>query len=99
MLKITLHDSAREFRLKLEGRLSGPWSPRQLRAATRISAGTHRKGTTELARGEDAPRQGQDFAHLQRVPDPARHPAADLRIPPRQSLGAGMGDRPIPGLD
>src|ERR1017187_41000 len=25
MLKITLHDSAREFRLKLEGRLSGPW--------------------------------------------------------------------------
>ena len=25
MLKITLHDSAGEFRLKLEGRLSGPW--------------------------------------------------------------------------
>lgn len=25
MLKITLHDSAREFKLKLEGRLSGPW--------------------------------------------------------------------------
>ena len=25
MLKITLHDSAREFRLKLEGRLSGLW--------------------------------------------------------------------------
>jgi replication-associated recombination protein RarA len=25
MLKITLHDSARELRFKLEGRLSGPW--------------------------------------------------------------------------
>lgn len=25
MLKITLHDSASELRLKLEGRLSGPW--------------------------------------------------------------------------
>lgn len=25
MLKITLHDSAKELRLKLEGRLSGPW--------------------------------------------------------------------------
>jgi anti-anti-sigma regulatory factor len=25
MLKITLHDSASEFRLKLEGRLAGPW--------------------------------------------------------------------------
>jgi ABC-type transporter Mla MlaB component len=25
MLKITLHDSPSEFRLKLEGRLSGPW--------------------------------------------------------------------------
>jgi anti-anti-sigma regulatory factor len=25
MLKITLHDSATELRLKLEGRLSGPW--------------------------------------------------------------------------
>jgi anti-anti-sigma regulatory factor len=25
MLKITLHDSADEFRLKLEGRLSGAW--------------------------------------------------------------------------
>jgi hypothetical protein len=25
MLKITLHDSAHEFRITLEGRLSGPW--------------------------------------------------------------------------
>jgi hypothetical protein len=25
MLKITLHDSAGEFRITLEGRLSGPW--------------------------------------------------------------------------
>jgi anti-anti-sigma regulatory factor len=25
MLKITLHDSARELRLKLEGKISGPW--------------------------------------------------------------------------
>src|SRR5215471_12170689 len=25
MLKITLHDSAREFRFHLEGRLTGPW--------------------------------------------------------------------------
>jgi anti-anti-sigma regulatory factor len=25
MLKITLHDTASEFRLKLEGRLAGPW--------------------------------------------------------------------------
>jgi hypothetical protein len=25
MLKITLHDSSSEFRLKLEGRLGGPW--------------------------------------------------------------------------
>ena len=25
MLKITLHDTAAEFRLRLEGRLAGPW--------------------------------------------------------------------------
>jgi len=25
MLRITLHDSARELRIKLEGKLSGPW--------------------------------------------------------------------------
>ena len=36
----------------------------QLRTADRISSGARRKGTTELARGEDAPQQRQDHARL-----------------------------------
>jgi hypothetical protein len=39
MLKITLHDSARELRLKLEGKLSGPWVE-ELRQCWRTAAST-----------------------------------------------------------
>jgi anti-anti-sigma regulatory factor len=39
MLKITLHDSARELRLRLEGKLSGPWV-RELRQCWQTAAST-----------------------------------------------------------
>jgi len=39
MLKITLHDSAHEFRLKLEGRLSGLWV-RELEQCWRTATST-----------------------------------------------------------
>ena len=39
MLKITLQDGARELRLKLEGRLSGPWVA-ELRQCWRTAAST-----------------------------------------------------------
>ncbi|HEY1337575.1 MAG TPA: hypothetical protein VGF59_08695, partial [Bryobacteraceae bacterium] len=39
MLKITLHDSARELRIQLEGRLSGPWVA-ELRQCWRTAAST-----------------------------------------------------------
>jgi anti-anti-sigma regulatory factor len=39
MLKITLHDSATEFRLKLEGRLAGAWV-RELEQCWRTAAST-----------------------------------------------------------
>ena len=44
MLKITLHDSSRELRFKLEGRLSGPWV-RELQECW------HTAGSTTLGRG------------------------------------------------
>lgn len=47
MLKITLHDSAREFRLKLEGRLSGPWVP-ELEQCWKTAASTTRGRKTVL---------------------------------------------------
>ena len=39
MLKITIHDSAAEFRFHLEGRLSGPWVE-ELRQCWRTAAST-----------------------------------------------------------
>lgn len=50
MLKITLHDSASELRLKLEGRLSGPWVG-ELRQCWQTARSTtqDRKTTLDLA--------------------------------------------------
>ncbi len=50
MLKITLHDSAPEFRFKLEGRLSGPWVL-ELHQCWKTAASTtqHRKTVTDLS--------------------------------------------------
>jgi ABC-type transporter Mla MlaB component len=45
MLKITLHDSAREFRLKLEGRLSGPWVNELEQVWKTASSTTHGRKT------------------------------------------------------
>jgi anti-anti-sigma regulatory factor len=45
MLKITLHDSAREFRLKLEGRLSGPWVQELEQCWNTASSTTHGRKT------------------------------------------------------
>src|ERR1017187_2255820 len=45
MLKITLHDSAREFRLKLEGRLSGPWVHELEQCWMTASSTTHGRNT------------------------------------------------------
>jgi hypothetical protein len=39
MLRITLHDSARELRIKLEGKLSGPWVE-ELRQCWRTASST-----------------------------------------------------------
>ena len=49
MLKITLHDSAREFRLTLEGRLSGPWVHELEQCWQTASSTTHgRKAVLDL---------------------------------------------------
>ena len=45
MLKITLHDSAGEFRLKLEGRLSGPWVNELEQCWKTASSTTHGRKT------------------------------------------------------
>src|ERR1035437_2927057 len=45
MLKITLHDSPREFRLKLEGRLSGPWVHALEQCWMTASSTTHGRNT------------------------------------------------------
>jgi hypothetical protein len=47
MLKITIHDSASEFRIRLEGRLSGPWVG-ELRQCWRTAASTTGGRTTVL---------------------------------------------------
>jgi len=49
MLKITLHDSSRELRFKLEGKLSGPWV-RELQQCwqTAASATTGRSTVVDL---------------------------------------------------
>jgi anti-anti-sigma regulatory factor len=50
MLKITLHDSALEFRLKLEGRLSGLWVRELEQSWKTASSTTHgRKTVLDLA--------------------------------------------------
>jgi hypothetical protein len=51
MLKITLHDSARELRFRLEGRLSGPWVD-ELRQCWRTAASTTLDRKTVLDLGE-----------------------------------------------
>ena len=50
MLKITLHDSASEFRLNLEGRLAGPWV-RELELCWRTASSTTagRRNVVDLA--------------------------------------------------
>jgi anti-anti-sigma regulatory factor len=45
MLKITLHDSARELRLKLEGRLSGLWVNELEQCWKTASSTTHGRKT------------------------------------------------------
>ena len=51
MLKITLHDSAHEFRLKLEGRLSGLWV-RELHQCWQTASSTTHGRKTVLDLGE-----------------------------------------------
>ena len=47
MLRITIHDSARELRIKLEGKLSGPWVE-ELRQCWRTASSTTAGRTTSL---------------------------------------------------
>jgi len=51
MLKITLHDSAGEFRLKLEGRLSGLWV-QELEQCWKTASSTTRGRKTVVDLGE-----------------------------------------------
>jgi anti-anti-sigma regulatory factor len=51
MLKITLHDSAGEFRLKLEGRLSGLWV-HELEQCWKTASSTTRGRKTVVDLGE-----------------------------------------------
>jgi hypothetical protein len=51
MLKITLHDSAHEFRITLEGRLSGPWVS-ELEQSWRTASSTTAGRKTILDLGE-----------------------------------------------
>ncbi|SPF38942.1 hypothetical protein SBA1_230008 [Candidatus Sulfotelmatobacter kueseliae] len=56
-----------------------------------LTKGRKGRRKNRLPRHENEAEQGQDLAHLQPVPYPLRHPARDLRIPPRQPLSSGMG--------
>jgi ABC-type transporter Mla MlaB component len=47
MLRITIHDSAHELRIKLEGKLSGPWVE-ELRQCWRTASSTTAGRTTSL---------------------------------------------------
>lgn len=62
MLKITLHDSAGEFRLKLEGRLSGPWV-RELELCWKTASSTTqgRKTVVDLGEVDFVDPPGQDL--------------------------------------
>ena|ERR1700730_18563691 len=51
MLKITLHDSSEEFRLKLEGRLSGAWV-RELEQCWKTASSTTEGRKTVVDLGE-----------------------------------------------
>ena len=51
MLRITIHDSARELRIKLEGKLSGPWVE-ELRQCWRTASSTTAGRITSLDLGE-----------------------------------------------
>jgi ABC-type transporter Mla MlaB component len=51
MLKITLHDSSRELRFKLEGKLSGPWV-RELQQCWQTAASTTLGRSTVLDMGD-----------------------------------------------
>jgi anti-anti-sigma regulatory factor len=62
MLKITLHDSAREFRLKLEGRLSGPWVNELEQCWKTASSTTHdRKTVLDLGEVDFVDPQGESL--------------------------------------
>ena len=62
MLKITLHDTALEFRLKLEGRLSGAWV-RELEQCWRTASSTTegRKTVVDLAEVDFIDPAGQNL--------------------------------------
>ena len=66
MLKITLHDSAREFRLKLEGRLSGPWVHELEQCWMTASSTTHgRKTVVDLGEVDFVDPAGESLlAHM-----------------------------------
>jgi ABC-type transporter Mla MlaB component len=51
MLRITIHDSSRELRMKLEGKLSGPWVE-ELRQCWRTASSTTAGRATALDLGE-----------------------------------------------
>jgi anti-anti-sigma regulatory factor len=60
MLKITLHDSSGEFRLKLEGRLSGPWVGELEQCwKTAASTTTGRRTVVDLGEVDFVDPQGQ----------------------------------------
>ena len=62
MLKITLHDSAGEFRLKLEGRLSGAWVQELEQCWKTASSTTHgRKTVVDLGEVDFVDPDGQSL--------------------------------------
>ena len=62
MLKITLHDSSRELRFRLEGKLSGPWV-REMHQCwrTAASATLGRKTVVDLGEVDFVDREGQSL--------------------------------------
>ena len=62
MLKITLHDSARELRFRLEGKLSGPWVG-ELRQCWETASSTTagRRTTLDLREVEFVDAPGEDL--------------------------------------
>src|ERR1039457_3418449 len=91
MLKITLHDSAGEFRLKLEGRLSGPWVNELEQCWKTASSTTHdRKTVLDLGEVDFVDPAGESLLARASADDPHAEELLRQALPGTAGLITGM---------